>query len=48
MKMVGANITAKTNNQVFTKQLSVQSNDGHFTHQQIKVLNKQVMKWFHG
>ena len=41
------NITAKTkNNQIYTKQLPVKSNNGYLNDQQIKILNKQLMQWF--
>merc|ERR1712154_539999 len=36
-----ANISAKTNQQTFTKQLPVQSNDGHLTDDEIKMFREE-------
>ena len=41
------NITAKTkNDQIYTVELPVKSNDGHLNDEQIKELNDQIMQWF--
>ena len=41
-----AKITAEANNVEFTKELPVQSNDGHLSSEEIEVLHREVASWF--